>query len=237
MPPPDPVLRGGRTLRRDRLQRRPGWTPRPTRSSPSPPSRSREGRRASQAAATGWCDRTGCPTGKSIRIHGLRPSDLESAPSLDELLDELLESITGSVLVAHVASVERGFLRAALGAPVLLSCATRSSTRRRWPRSCSCGGGPDLGRPPPRSGSATWRGPFGFQSPAHHADGDALTTGQVFLALATHLDEPEPLTVAAMQEFRYTSPRRSLRERLRRVRRELIPQFGKALIGHSPASP
>ena len=30
----------------------------------------------------------------------------------------------------------------------------------------------------------------------HHADGDALTTAQVFIALATHLEFEDPLTLA-----------------------------------------
>ena len=54
------------------------------------------------------------PDGDSIRIHGLRPADLEDAPPLDDELDELLAALTGRVVIAHVAAVERGFLSAAL---------------------------------------------------------------------------------------------------------------------------
>ncbi len=54
------------------------------------------------------------PGAESIRIHGLRPADLEHAPPLEDVLDELLEAITGRAIVAHVAAVERGFLGAAL---------------------------------------------------------------------------------------------------------------------------
>jgi DNA polymerase III epsilon subunit-like protein len=33
----------------------------------------------------------------------------------------------------------------------------------------------------------------------HEADGDALTTAQAFIALASHLDEFEPQTVASLE--------------------------------------
>jgi len=35
----------------------------------------------------------------------------------------------------------------------------------------------------------------------HHADGDALTTAQVFLALATHLDVLERQTVGSLESY------------------------------------
>ena len=57
---------------------------------------------------------TRMPEAETIRIHGLRPADLADAPALPDVLDLMLESLTGRVLVAHVAWVERGFLAAAL---------------------------------------------------------------------------------------------------------------------------
>ena len=35
----------------------------------------------------------------------------------------------------------------------------------------------------------------------HHADGDALTTAQVFIALATHLDSVQAQTIGTLQQF------------------------------------
>jgi DNA polymerase-3 subunit epsilon len=162
------------------------------------------------------------PDGESIRIHGLRPADLEDAPAFEQALDDLLAGITGRVLVAHVAAVERGFLGAALSHhglelrnPIVDTAALAAELVRR-------GGSLDLGRPPAGLTDLA----RAFRLPVHrphHADGDALTTAQVFLALATHLEGSEPLTVAAMEELRYTSPRRrTLRERLSRARRDLI---------------
>ena len=54
------------------------------------------------------------PEAETIRIHGLRPQDLAEAPELRAVLDSVLEALTGRVLVAHAAWVERGFLSGAL---------------------------------------------------------------------------------------------------------------------------
>jgi DNA polymerase III subunit epsilon len=88
------------------------------------------------------------PDWDTIRIHGLREADLDAAPRLSERLDRLLEALTGRVLVAHVAAVERGFLESALGA---IGVELRSSTE-----SCAGSGGR---RPLPPSPSAfrIWR--------------------------------------------------------------------------------
>jgi DNA polymerase III subunit epsilon len=48
------------------------------------------------------------PPPDAIRIHGLRPADLERAPKLEEVLDQLLEALSGRIVIAHVAWLERG---------------------------------------------------------------------------------------------------------------------------------
>lgn len=174
------------------------------------------------------------PEGESIRVHGLRPVDLEDAPSLAEALDELLEAITGRALVAHVAAVERGFLGAALAEHEIalrnsivdtaaLAAAfwrrTRRLNSRRRPVGLT-----DLAR--------------SFHLPVHrphHADGDALTTAQVFLALATHLEGPEKLTLGSMEQLRLTSP--PSRWRLRRLRESLIRSSARPGSGPASAGP
>ncbi len=151
------------------------------------------------------------PDGENIRIHGLRPTDLENAPPFQGVLDELLDAITGRVLVAHVAAVERGFLGAAL---------SEQGLELRNPIVDTAALAQELGRPTGLSDLAR-----SFRLPVHrphHADGDALTTAQVFLALATHFDASEPLTLGAMRELRHTAPKLSLRDRVRRIRRDLI---------------
>ena len=52
----------------------------------------------------------------------------------------------------------------------------------------------------------------------HHADGDALTTAQVFIALANHLDSVQAQTIGTLQQFSLHEARKtlSLRGLLRR---------------------
>ena len=141
------------------------------------------------------------PDWDTIRIHGLREVDLEEAPPLDDLLDRLLEALTGRPIVAHVAAVERSFL-GARSRRTARSSGIRSSTRRAW--TASSAGSAE--QPPPRVAS-----PIGLSDMArslglpvhrpHHADGDALTTAQAFIALATHLETfKTPPTVGWMEE-------------------------------------
>jgi DNA polymerase III subunit epsilon len=141
------------------------------------------------------------PEWDTIRIHGLREADLSDAPTIDQLLDAIAESLTGRVIVAHVAAVERGFLRAALASagqdlinPIVDTAALDMELRRlrRQPA-------PDS-EPIALSELARSLG-LPVHRP-HHADGDALTTAQAFIALATHLEVFEsPLTVGTLQRI------------------------------------
>ena len=138
------------------------------------------------------------PDADTIRIHGLREADLVDAPPLPERLDEVLEALTGRALVAHVAAVERAFLRAALSArgldlrnPWVDTAALDRVLRRRRgsdPAENDTIGLSDLAK---SLGLPVHR--------PHHADGDALTTAQAFIALATHLESSEdPLTLRSL---------------------------------------
>ena len=166
------------------------------------------------------------PDADTIRIHGLRESDLEDAPVLDEVMDELLTSLTGRVLVAHVAAVEVGFLRPALeaqgltlGNPVVDTAALGAELGRLTAKR-------SLG--PGRNGGAR----FAVSSPGlsdlaralglpvhrpHHADGDALTTAQVFIALATLLEPFGLQTLRSLQRIDYLAPERGIRAGVRRL--------------------
>ncbi len=158
------------------------------------------------------------PGPESIRIHGLRPVDLEGAPTLEERLDALLESLTGRALIAHVAAIETGFLGAALAArglelrnPVVDTAALAIELGRLQRRP----------RPPAREdappGVALSSPGLGWLARSlglpvhrpHTADGDALTTAQVFLALATHLDAFSPGTLGSLMRTS-RSPRNRL---------------------------
>lgn len=156
------------------------------------------------------------PGWDTIRIHGLREADLEDAPSLSEQIPKLLVALTGRVLVAHVAAVERSFLEAALQPhgldlrnPIVDTAALAAELNRR------------RRKPPPKNE------PVGLDDMArslglpvhrrHTADGDTLTTAQAFIALATHLDGFQPQTVETLLGASVRRP--GLVERLRAVLR------------------
>jgi DNA polymerase III subunit epsilon len=155
------------------------------------------------------------PRANTILIHGLRREELSEAPRLSEVMDELLAELTGRVLVAHCATVEEGFLHAALlGAgsglrnPVIdtAGLAAELFSRRRQP------GEFELTPLARRLGLPVHR--------PHEADGDALTTAQVFLALATELDTSGRQTVGSLGKLRRSSgPLASFRRALRRIGR------------------
>jgi DNA polymerase-3 subunit epsilon len=159
------------------------------------------------------------PGSDTIRIHGLREADLADAPTLDEVLDDLLEALTGSAIVAHVASIEVGFQTAALEPrgltlrnPVVdtAALAIELSRLRREPAPSRTGEvPPGVAVSTPGLGDlARWLG-LPIHRP-HEADGDALTTAQAFIALATHLEAyEEPLTVGALQRISQQRGRRS----------------------------
>lgn len=150
------------------------------------------------------------PDAETIVIHGLREIDLAGAPALAETLDGLLEALAGKVLVAHVAVVEQGFLEPAfadhgleLTNPIVDTARLAAELLRRRGRQV-----------PETIGLEPLANELGV--PAHRphtADGDALTTAQVFLALATHLEGFKPQTVGSLQRpgGRWPALRRGLR--------------------------
>jgi DNA polymerase-3 subunit epsilon len=148
----------------------------------------------------------------SVRIHGIRPTDLDDAPPLDEALDALLEAVADRVLVVHVDWVERGFLGAAL---------RRRGMRLRGPvldtARLAHARFPDLGE---AVALTTLSRRLGLPVYAEHeARGDALTTAQVFLALATRLEREAPQTLATLAAVAALPPRRGLWQRVRRAGR------------------
>jgi DNA polymerase-3 subunit epsilon len=160
------------------------------------------------------------PERGTILIHGLRRADLVDAPPLADVLDDLAAALAGTVMVAHVAIIEEAFIGAAFRAagrrlanPIVDTAALAAELHR-------------LRREPPPAprdlaAIANWLG-LPVHRP-HEADGDALTTAQVFLALASHLDEFSPQTVGSLERISRTPAvkRRPLREALRKVRRRV----------------
>ncbi|HLM86842.1 MAG TPA: exonuclease domain-containing protein [Solirubrobacteraceae bacterium] len=128
----------------------------------------------------------------SIRVHGLRVADLASAPALDVAIDPLLAVMAGRIPVVHVAAIERGFLGPALrrqGVRLRRRMIDTSVLGLVWLHERD-------GQGPRRVSLTALAQELGL--PSHHphdAVGDALTTAQVFVALATHLDARQPETV------------------------------------------
>ena len=142
----------------------------------------------------------------AIRIHGLLPGELEAAPPLAEQLAAFLHRTLGDVLVVHVAEVDHAFLDAAmrrswdcpLNATVLDTARMAAALNRRL----------HLARPPgrrPETSSlrlADLARAHGLPvHPEHDPLHDALTTAQLFLALATRLERHGHGTLGALRRI------------------------------------
>ena len=129
---------------------------------------------------------------EAIRIHGIRAADLAGAPPLEEALEALLLAMTGRILVAHHASVERGFLTPALrraGVRLRGPVIDTVFVARLWLAERD-------GHVPGRMTLAELASACGLPAHSPHtAIGDALTTAQLFIAASTHLDARRPETV------------------------------------------
>jgi DNA polymerase-3 subunit epsilon len=135
------------------------------------------------------------PPPASIEIHGLRAADLEAAPPAAQALAPLAQALQGRIPVAHAAWVERAFV-----GPRLRSLGRRLpraivDTMMLWRLLSVMRGQGDPG-PCSLSGVASELG-LPVHRP-HEAEGDALTTAQAFLALATHLEAHGRGTVRAL---------------------------------------
>jgi DNA polymerase III subunit epsilon len=135
------------------------------------------------------------PRRDSIVIHGLLSAELEAAPPLDGALAGLVEALRGRAMVAHVAAIEEGFLGPAFRArdleltnPIVDTAALGAELFRLRKQD-----------PPDRLGLTPLAQALGLPvHRPHEADGDALTTAQVFLALAAHLERFSPQTVGSL---------------------------------------
>lgn len=136
------------------------------------------------------------PGTPAVLIHKLRSADLANAPPLSDAIERLLAVLAGRIPVFHTASVERSFLRPELRRRRLRlpRDADTEALGRAWLR------GRDGVAP---SGLSLARLAAVLGQPGadpHHALGDALTTAQAFIALASHLDAVQPQTVGSLQQ-------------------------------------
>lgn len=137
----------------------------------------------------------------SMRIHCLRPADVEDAPAMREIGQLIARQLSGRIVVAHAAWIERAFLKRLLRqagtrftAPVIDTAALA--------RALGHVGELQAGHEPSLELLAR-RLSLPVYAP-HHALGDAITTATVFLALATQAGKsagqtlPEPVTVRSL---------------------------------------
>jgi DNA polymerase III subunit epsilon len=142
---------------------------------------------------------------QAIRIHGLLPGELEGVAPLAEQLAALLDRTLGDVLVVHVAEVDHAFLDAAmrrswgcpLNATVLDTARMAAALNRRLHLARP------LGRRPETSlRLADLARVHGLPvHPEHDPLHDALTTAQLFLALATRLERHGQGTLGALRRI------------------------------------
>jgi DNA polymerase III subunit epsilon len=154
-----------------------------------------EGRVLASEAVGGLVRPSAPPPGSSVEIHGLRAADLAAAPPAEEALAPLVAALTGRIPVAHAAWVERSFLGPRLR-PLGFSLPRRIlDTALLWRALCIERGEGDPGW------CALSKVAGGLGLPVHRshdAEGDALTTAQAFLALATHLESGGQGSVGAL---------------------------------------
>lgn len=129
--------------------------------------------------------RTDRSVAQSATIHGLRDQDVQDSAPLHDLLPDLLERLTGTVLLAHHASFDLAFLRAACrrqyGAPLVLPVADTLTLAREVLHL--------RGEAQPEGALrlAPLRARYGLPAmQAHHALADALAAAELFLALIAH---------------------------------------------------
>lgn len=115
----------------------------------------------------------------ALPVHGLLPGDLAAGRPVDAVAADLREAAAARVVVAHGAWLERALLRRLdvdhRGLVDTMAVVTTLDAR-------------DGGSTPDPSLAAT-AARFGVpQHRAHHAFGDALTTAQLLLVLATRIE-------------------------------------------------
>ena len=151
--------------------------------------------------------RPACPVSvASMRIHCLRPADLENAPAAHDVGQQVAAKLAGRIVIAHAAWIEKAFLNRLLRqaglrftAPVIDTAALARALG--YARDGSHGREPSLELLARQLALPVYA--------PHHALGDAITTAAVFLALATKAGTggPEPASAQSLvkrsAEFSY----------------------------------
>ena len=145
-----------------------------------------------------WVVRPALPLHQqSVTIHGITHSDIDQAPDLSEILEELLPALAGKVVIVHHRGIERPFLDVAMKwrlsegiqFPVIdtMAIEARVNPRRQpgWFRRLQ-------GRPPVSIRLPDSRTRYGLPHYApHHALSDALASAELFQAQVQHHFSPQ----------------------------------------------
>lgn len=130
---------------------------------------------------------SGVEVGESATLHGLTDDELADAPTLTDVLPELLAALHGRVLLAHHAPIELGFLeraaRAEYGAGLPVTAVDTLTLQHRL----VSGSHGDVAPGVLRLDAA--RRHFGLpRYSAHRAVTDAIATAELLLAQAAELE-------------------------------------------------
>jgi DNA polymerase-3 subunit epsilon len=129
---------------------------------------------------------SGDPVGDSATVHGLTDDEVASAPTLTDVLPELLAALHGRVLVAHHTPIELGFLdratRAAYDARLQVTAVDTLALQQRLLGALHGHG------PPASLRLDAARSHFGLpRYRAHRALTDAVATAELLLAQVAEL--------------------------------------------------
>lgn len=129
----------------------------------------------------------------NIGVHGIRPRDVERAPSFPEAMAPFLPEIAGSLVLAHNASFDVGVLSATLRAyglpqPAYTSLCTVQLARRHWP------GEGGKGQGTYRLSSLAARVGVTFRH--HDAGEDAYACAEIALAVMREAGAPDIASLA-----------------------------------------
>lgn len=133
----------------------------------------------------------------SITIHGITHTDIDKAPDLSEVLDDVLASLAGRIPVVHYRKIERPFLSMALHSrigegirfPVIDTMAIEAhlhpNRRPAWWRQL-------MGQKPLSIRLADSRSRYNLPHyPPHNALVDAVSTAELLIAQVHHHFSPE----------------------------------------------
>ncbi|MDZ7805320.1 3'-5' exonuclease [Thiohalophilus sp.] len=140
-------------------------------------------------------------TGESITFHRITHSEVQGAPPFDAVLDEILEQLTGHIVVVHYRNIERPFLDAAVIAtrgehclfPLIdtMQLEARRERQGYWQRIRHF-----FGSQPASIRLADSRRRYGLPDySTHHAKVDAMATAELFQAqIARHFSPETPVS-------------------------------------------